>query len=57
MEIRFFADGVPLQRLRHRTALMQPAVSIDDIVCVVNSERHKEKSYDPYSNMSTLQYF
>ena len=54
MERRCFADGMPLQRLRHRTALMQ-AVTIDDIVCVVNSGRHKEKSYDPYSNLFTQQ--
>ena len=31
------------------------AVTIDDIVCVINSGRHKEKSYDPYTNVSTLQ--
>lgn len=31
------------------------SVTIDDIVCVVNSGRHKEKSYDPYTNVSTLQ--
>ena len=31
------------------------AVTIDDIVCVINSGRHKERSYDPYTNVSTLQ--
>ncbi len=31
------------------------AVTIDDVVCVINSGRHKEKSYDPYTNVSTLQ--
>ena len=36
------------------TSLLQ-AVTIDDIVCVINSGRHKEKSYDPYTNVSTLQ--
>ena len=30
-------------------------MTIDDIVCVINSGRHKEKSYDPYTNVSTLQ--
>ena len=40
--------------LRIVCALLQ-AVTIDDIVCVINSGRHKEKSYDPYTNVSTLQ--
>ena len=40
--------------LRIICALLQ-AVTIDDIVCVINSGRHKEKSYDPYTNVSTLQ--
>lgn len=31
------------------------AVTIDDVVCVINSGRHKEKSYDPYTSVSTLQ--
>lgn len=35
--------------------LWAQAVTIDDIVCVINSGRHKEKSYDPYTNVSTLQ--
>ena len=36
-------------------ASLLQAVTIDDIVCVINSGRHKEKSYDPYTNVSTLQ--
>ena len=35
--------------------MLAQAVTIDDIVCVINSGRHKEKSYDPYTNVSTLQ--
>ncbi len=35
--------------------IVAQAVTIDDIVCVINSGRHKEKSYDPYTNVSTLQ--
>lgn len=32
----------------------ETAITIDDVVCVVNSGRLKEKSYDPYTNVSTL---
>ena len=32
----------------------ETAITIDDVVVVVNSGRLKEKSYDPYTNVSTL---
>ncbi|KAL9241714.1 hypothetical protein vseg_015792 [Gypsophila vaccaria] len=37
------------------TNLAETAVTIDDVVYVIDSGRMKEKSYDPYSNVSTLQ--
>lgn len=32
----------------------ETAITIDDVVVVINSGRLKEKSYDPYTNVSTL---
>ncbi|CAN7061252.1 hypothetical protein IGI04_016370 [Brassica rapa subsp. trilocularis] len=37
------------------TNIAESAVTIDDVVYVIDSGRMKEKSYDPYSNVSTLQ--
>ncbi|XP_047340945.1 DExH-box ATP-dependent RNA helicase DExH6 [Impatiens glandulifera] len=37
------------------TNISETAVTIDDIVYVIDSGRMKEKSYDPYNNVSTLQ--
>ena len=37
------------------TNIAETAITIDDIVFVINSGRHKEKSYDPYTGVSTLQ--
>lgn len=37
------------------TNIAETAVTIDDVVYVINTGRMKEKSYDPYSNVSTLQ--
>jgi len=37
------------------TNIAETAVTIDDVVYVLDSGRMKEKSYDPYSNVSTLQ--
>ncbi|XP_042387566.1 DExH-box ATP-dependent RNA helicase DExH6-like [Zingiber officinale] len=36
------------------TNIAETAVTIDDVVYVIDSGRMKEKSYDPYSNVSTL---
>ncbi len=33
----------------------ETAITIDDVVCVINSGRLKEKSFDPYTSVSTLQ--
>uniref|UniRef100_A0A803KWM6 RNA helicase n=1 Tax=Chenopodium quinoa TaxID=63459 RepID=A0A803KWM6_CHEQI len=37
------------------TNIAETAITIDDVVYVLDSGRMKEKSYDPYSNVSTLQ--
>ncbi|KAL3693235.1 hypothetical protein R1sor_006886 [Riccia sorocarpa] len=37
------------------TNIAESAITIDDVVYVIDSGRIKEKSYDPYSNVSTLQ--
>ncbi|KAL3332576.1 hypothetical protein AABB24_032915, partial [Solanum stoloniferum] len=35
--------------------IAETAITIDDVVYVIDSGRMKEKSYDPYNNVSTLQ--
>lgn len=37
------------------TNISETAITIDDVVYVIDSGRMKEKSYDPYNNVSTLQ--
>ena len=37
------------------TNIAETAITIDDVVYVIDTGRLKEKSYDPYSNVSTLQ--
>ncbi|KAL0028223.1 hypothetical protein WJX79_002624 [Trebouxia sp. C0005] len=44
-----------VRKLILATNIAETAVTIDDIVCVINSGRLKEKSYDPYTGVSTLQ--
>ena len=47
-------------RLQHvqivlATNIAETAVTIDDVVCVVDSGRVKEKGYDPFTAVGTLQ--
>ena len=37
------------------TNIAETAITINDVVYVIDSGRMKEKSYDPYDNVSTLQ--
>lgn len=37
------------------TNIAETAITIEDVTCVINSGRLKEKSYDPYTGVSTLQ--
>lgn len=52
-----WSGAVSVLTPRHASQLCpaaETAITIDDVVVVVNSGRLKEKSYDPYTNVSTL---
>eukprot|EP00803_Ostreobium_quekettii_P007541 evm.model.scf_724.1 EVM.evm.TU.scf_724.1 scf_724:6940-20404(-) len=53
---RIFVRPPPgVRKLILATNIAESAVTIDDVVVVLNSGRLKEKSYDPYTNVSILQ--
>ena len=41
--------------LRPSMTAAETAITINDVVTVINSGRLKEKSFDPYTAVSTLQ--
>ena len=51
----FQRPGAGVMKIVLATNIAETAVTIDDIVYVINSGRHKEKSYDAYTAVSTLQ--
>ncbi|KAL3133848.1 hypothetical protein ABBQ32_008317 [Trebouxia sp. C0010 RCD-2024] len=51
----FLRPPLGVRKIILATNIAETAVTIDDIVCVINSGRLKEKSYDPYTGVSTLQ--
>ena len=51
----FVRPPVGVRKIVLATNMAETAITIDDIVCVINSGRLKEKSFDPYTSVSTLQ--
>ena len=53
---RVFAKLPPgVRKIVLATNIAETAVTIEDVVFVINSGRQKEKSHDPYTGVSTLQ--
>lgn len=51
----WFQDTPGRRKLILATNVAETAVTIDGVACVINSGRAKEKRFDPYSGVSTLQ--
>ncbi|KAG9439528.1 hypothetical protein H6P81_019693 [Aristolochia fimbriata] len=50
----FGRPGPGVRKIILSTNIAETAVTIEDVVYVIDSGRMKEKSYDPYNNVSTL---
>ena len=51
----FIRPDVSVRKIILSTNVAETAITIDDVAFVIDSGRHKEKSYDPYTGVSTLQ--
>jgi HrpA-like RNA helicase len=51
----FIRPDLSVRKIILSTNVAETAITIDDVAFVIDSGRHKEKSYDPYTGVSTLQ--
>ena len=51
----FIRPDVSVRKIILSTNVAETAITIDDVAFVIDSGKHKEKSYDPYTGISTLQ--
>lgn len=52
---RVFQDFKGVHKIILATNIAETAITIDGIVCIINSGRVKEKRFDPYAGVCTLQ--
>lgn len=52
---RVFENPAGVHRIILATNIAETAITIDGIVCIINTGRVKEKRFDPYAGVSTLQ--
>lgn len=51
----FLTPPSSIRKIILSTNIAETAITINDVVCVIDSGRQKEKSFDPYTGVSTLQ--
>ena len=51
----FVRPPLGIRKIVLATNIAETAITIDDVVCVIDTGKIKEKSYDPYTGVSTLQ--